>query len=89
MSNALYNIPQGFSTAITPNDNKDNVPDGHTGIWLEAGGTLSVLFKDGSSHVYGYRPKHTELWGDFKRILSTGTTVAAGNIYMMRADRYR
>jgi hypothetical protein len=43
------------------------------------------MFEDGSVRVYGGLLKGTDRWGSFKRIMRTGTTVADGDLYLMRA----
>jgi len=83
LSNPLYDIPAGM-LAVTPSNSQD-INKAYTGIWLESGGDLSVMFRDGSTHIYSGLLKHSEKWGHFKRILVTGTTVTGGDIYMMKA----
>ena len=82
--NPLYDIPAGM-TSVTPNNNKD-IDKKYKGIWLESGGDLAVQFKDGSTHIYGGLVKHQDVWGHFKRILSTGTTITSSDIYLMKSD---
>ena len=84
MSNPLYDIPSGMKV-VTPS-NTDEIDKAYTGIWLEESGDLSVTFADDSVHIYGGLLKHSELWGKFKKINSTGTTISAGNIYLMKAS---
>ena len=84
MPNPLYDIPAGMATC-TPSDAVD-IDQKYKGIWLESGGNLAVMFKDNSTHVYSGLVKHQELWGHFKRILSTGTTITSSDIYLMKAD---
>ena len=71
--------------SVTPSNGND-IDRRYTGIWIESGGDLAVMFKDNSTHVYSGLVKHQEIWGHFKRILSTGTTITSSNIYLMKAD---
>jgi len=70
--------------AYTPADGTDT-PAGTVGFYLESSGNVSVQFRDGSAHIYSGLIKHAERWGKFKRILATGTTVSAGNLYVMKS----
>ena len=79
--NPMYEIPTGM-TAVTPSDTEE-IDKGYNGIWLEDAGDLAVQFKDGSTHVYGGLLKHTQLWGQYNKIFSTGTT--ATQIYLVKA----
>jgi len=81
--NPLYDIPAGMKVCV-PNDNED-IDKNYTGLWLEASGDVSVQFRDGSLHTYGGLIKHQEIWGQFKRVFDTGTTVTDGNLYLMKA----
>ena len=69
--------------AYTPSDSEE-IPLEYTGIYLEGAGDLAVQFKDDSFHIYGGLLKHSERWGQFKKILATGTT--ATEIYLMKAS---
>jgi len=84
----MGNIENPLTTGmlqVTPNDNVD-INQAYKGIWVESGGDLAVMFKDSTTHTFAGLTKHQELWGDFKRVLTTGTTITSTNIYLMRAD---
>jgi len=83
MSDPLYTIPDGM-TAYTPSDTAD-CPAGTVGFYLEGSGNVAVRFRDGSTHVYSNLLTGSEKWGKFKRILASGTTVSAGNLYVMKS----
>ena len=70
--------------AYTPSDGSD-CPSGTVGFYLEGAGNVSVLFRDGSTHIYTGLLKGSERWGKFKRIYATGTTVTAGNVYVIKS----
>jgi hypothetical protein len=83
LPNPIYEIPDGM-VSYTPSDGTD-CPAGTVGFYLEGAGSVSVQFRDGSTHVYSNLLIGSEKWGKFKRILATGTTVSAGNLYIMKS----
>ena len=80
MANPLYQLVGGM-IPCTPNDNTDINPAYSQGVWTEADGNIAIMYKDGTTHVFGNWPKHRELTGHIKRVLSTGITVSSGNVY--------
>ena len=82
MANPKYFIIQGWSTAITPSDTVDVDFKWSDGWQIDAPGALTLMFKDGSSRTWNNLVKFDHGFGDIKRVMSTGTTVAAGNIYL-------
>jgi len=83
--NPLYNIPSGMKVC-TPSDT-DDIDKNYVGLWFESGGNVSVQFRDGSLHTYSGVLKHQELWGEIKRVFSTGTTVTDGDIYLIKPSQ--
>jgi hypothetical protein len=82
MSNPLYEIPDGI-VAYTPSDTA-NCPAGTIGFYLEGPGSVAVQLRDGSIKVYADLLKHAERFGKIVKIFNTGTTVSAGNVYVMK-----
>lgn len=79
-----------YETEPVPEDYKPAVLDadivGHcVGLWVGAAGAVAVLMLDDSSRVLPGIPAGTFVRGRFKRVLTTGTTVASPTTNILAA----
>ncbi len=70
--------------AHTPSDTVDVNSEYSHGVFIESSGDVAVMYKDGTTHVFGSLARHQYADGHIKRVLATGTTVSSSDVYIYK-----
>jgi len=87
MRNVLYYMIKG-TAAVTLSDSEDIDPQYSHGVLVKAAGNVAVEYEDGSQETYSGLAKFDTIKGIIKKVLATGTTVAASNLRLVRFKGY-
>lgn len=81
MNQPLYFMPKGVKSVTLDTE----FTDGYQQVILvEATGTVSVTYRDDTSHTFTISNTPAYMYGDFKQVNSSGTTVSAANLFRFK-----